>query len=93
MAFIRTVAVPRHGNGRCARPDSKRGTVFGVGTIWQCDDPACGKQWHFDGFQDDQRDPWDKWTEVPPDGSDPLPTWADIKVNPADLGCTDKLLG
>lgn len=84
MVFIKVAQVPREQHP-CQKPDSKKGTFFGKGTIWACD--VCGAAFEYMGGkqQYDQRDNdswWDeKWNRVPeydqPD-TRPLPEVAKV---------------
>lgn len=49
-----------HPQYNCRKPTWDKS--FGVGSRWRCDE--CGRLYRFDGRQGDQRDTYDKWTEI-----------------------------
>lgn len=49
-----------HPHYYCQKPSWDK--TFGIGSKWQCSE--CGRVYRFDGRQGDQRDEYDKWTEV-----------------------------
>lgn len=49
-----------HPHYSCAKPRWDK--TFGVGSTWKCD--SCSRVWRFEGQDGDQRDTYDKWTEV-----------------------------